>query len=116
VDPAAVEATIRDSIGSARVTSMTQESRYEATQSRPTVWFGAWFAFAGLVVMLTGAAGTFSAVRLWVDSLAAELSLRRAVGASKARIAAFVLARALGIGLEALRSGSSSTSSSSAAR
>ena len=98
VDPSVVEATIRDSIGSARVTSVTPESRYEAMQSRPTVWFGAWFALVGALVMLTGTAGTFSAVRLWVDSLAAELSLRRAVGASKGRIAGFVLARAIGIG------------------
>ena len=98
VDPAIVEATIKDSIGSARVTNVTTELRYEAMQSRPTIWFGAWFALAGLVVMLTGTAGTFSAVRLWVDSLASELSLRRAVGASRTRIAGFVLTRALGIG------------------
>ncbi|HKP30934.1 MAG TPA: FtsX-like permease family protein [Gemmatimonadales bacterium] len=98
IDPAVVEATIRDSIGSARVTRVTAESRYDAMQSRPTVWFGVWFALAGVVVMLTGTAGTFSAVRLWVDSLAAELSLRRAVGASGVRIAGFVLSRALGIG------------------
>jgi hypothetical protein len=98
MDPSAIEATIRDSIGSAKVTSVTPESRYDTMQSRPAVWFGAWFALAGLIVMLTGTSGTFSAVKLWVDSLAAELSLRRAVGASKARIAGFVLARALGIG------------------
>jgi cell division protein FtsX len=98
VDRSAIEAAIRDTIGSARVTSMTPEASYVALKSRPTIWFGAWFAFAGFVVMLTGTAGTFSAVRLWVESLAAELSLRRAVGASRARIAGFVLVRALGIG------------------
>ena len=63
----------------------------------PLSWFGGWFALSGLVVLFTGTAGTFSTVRLWVDSLAVELSLRRAVGASRVRIAGFVLIKVLGI-------------------
>ena len=98
INPAEVEAAILDTIGSARVTGQIPEADYAEIQSRPTRWFGAWFALAGVVVLLIGTAGTFSAVRLWVDSLAAELSLRRAVGASRIRIAGFVLFRSLGIG------------------
>ena len=98
LNPAAIEAAIHDTIGSARVTGQLAEADYAEIQSRPTFWFGAWFALAGVVVLLIGTAGTFSAVRLWVDSLAAELSLRRAVGASRVRIAGFVMIRALGIG------------------
>lgn len=97
VNQAGVEAAIRDTIVSARVTSVIEESRYEALQSRPTLWFGAWFALAGVIVLLTGTVGTFNTVRLWVDSMASELALRRAVGASRVRIAGFVLVRALGI-------------------
>ena len=99
VDSAAVLATIRDTIGAGVVRSITQEGDYVAAQMAPLSWFGGWFALAGLVVLFTGTAGTFSTVRLWVDSLAAELSLRRAVGANRFRIASFVLMRALGIGV-----------------
>ena len=98
VDRSAIEAAIFDTIGPARITGMSPEASYVVRQAQPTIWFGAWFAFAGVIVLLTGTAGTFSTVRLWVDSLAAELSIRRAVGASRARIAGFMLVRALGIG------------------
>ena len=99
VDSAAVLATIRDTIGAGVIRSVTAETDYVAAQQKPLSWFGGWFALAGLVVLITGMGGTFSTVRLWVDSLAAELSLRRAVGANRARIAGFVLIRALGISL-----------------
>ena len=98
VDSAAVLAAIRDTIGAGSVRSVTAESDYVAAKREPLSWFGGWFALAGLVVLLTGIGGTFSTVRLWVDSLATELSLRRAVGATRARIAGFVMIRALGIG------------------
>ena len=97
VDRSAVEAVIRDSITAGKVTSVMSESGYKARQSRPAVWFGAWFALAGAVVLLTGIGGTMSSVRLWVESLGAEISLRRAVGASRTRIAGFVLAGTIGI-------------------
>ena len=99
VDSAAVLAAIRDTIGAGVVRSVSREGDYLAAQMGPLSWFGGWFALAGLVVLFTGTAGTFSTVRLWVDSLAAELSLRRAVGANRFRIASFVLIRALGIGV-----------------
>lgn len=99
VDTAAVAAAIHDTIGAGHMRGITTERDYGAAQAAPLSWFGGWFGVAGLVVLLTGVAGTFSTVRWWVDSLAAELSLRRAVGASRFRIAGFVLSRAMGIGI-----------------
>jgi hypothetical protein len=99
VDSAAILATIRDTIGTAAIRSVATEREYVAAQRGPILWFGGWFALAGIVVLSTGTAGTFNTVRLWVDSLAAELSLRRAVGANRVHIATFVLSRALGIGV-----------------
>ena len=99
VDSAAILATIRDTIGPGVIRSIRAETDYVAAQQKPLSWFGGWFALAGLVVLITGVGGTFSTVRLWVNSLATELSLRRAVGANRTRIAGFVLIRALGIGV-----------------
>jgi len=98
MDRAALLATIEDTLGTGRVHGVLEENDYRAAESAPVRWFGGWLAAAALVVLLTSAAGTFSTVRWWVESLSGELSLRRAVGASRVRIAGFVLSRATGIG------------------
>jgi ABC-type antimicrobial peptide transport system permease subunit len=90
-------AAINDTIGGGRIRAISGQRDYLAAQSGPLRWFGGWFLAGGLIILLTGSTGTMSTVRLWVDSLATELALRRAVGASRIRIAGFVLVRALGI-------------------
>jgi ABC-type antimicrobial peptide transport system permease subunit len=64
-------------------------------QARAIRWFGAGFGVAASLVLIMALTGTFFAMRAWIASVAWELGLRRAVGARRHQIAAFVLWRAI---------------------
>jgi hypothetical protein len=70
------------------------EAAVVAREAGPLAWFGRWFSVLGWAMLLITAASTFVLMRLWVRSLRAELGLRRAVGARRRHLLAYVLIRA----------------------
>jgi hypothetical protein len=76
-----------------------------AEAAAPVAWFGRRFTLVGLVVLLAALAGTFGTMRMWVWSMAAELAARRAVGASRPRIIAWVLRHTIGTGTKGVLAG-----------
>jgi ABC-type antimicrobial peptide transport system permease subunit len=60
----------------------------------PVSWFARWFRLQGFAALVLATAGVLGLMRLWVEALRPELAIRRAVGARRLTIAAFVLARA----------------------
>jgi hypothetical protein len=64
-------------------------------EANPLRWFAAWFRLGGLVMLAIALLGTFTTLRMWVRSRAAELGLRRSVGATKLSVAMFVLRHAV---------------------
>ena len=80
-------------------TSRLTESELAADELRPLRWFAGRIAFEGWAALILACGGTFSLIRLWVLSLLSELGLRRAVGARRGDVIAFVLLRAAGVGL-----------------
>ena len=62
-------------------------------------WFARRFGFIGAIIFLVAMVGTFDTMRMWLRGLSHELAIRRAVGATKHRIAWWVLARAAGAGI-----------------
>ncbi len=62
-------------------------------------WFGRWFLVEGVALLVLATGGAFVAMLLWVRGLWPELAVRRAVGATRARVLAWVLVRAAGAGL-----------------
>ncbi|MGN6390868.1 MAG: FtsX-like permease family protein [Gemmatimonadales bacterium] len=75
------------------------EAAVWADDRAPIAWFGRWFSVEGWITLFLAAVGTVAQMRLWVGSLAPELGLRRALGASRARTLALVLGRAARVGL-----------------
>ena len=82
------------------VRGVTGEREVRAREARVLGWFGAGLAGAGVVTLVVGVIGVFGTTRLWVRSQAFELALRRAVGASRVRLAASLYGRAtlMGVG------------------
>jgi putative ABC transport system permease protein len=76
-----------------------------AASAVPIEWFGRRFLLIGVVVLSAAIAGTFGTMRMWVRSMAAELAARRAVGASRPRIVAWVLWHTLGTGFKGVAAG-----------
>jgi len=76
-----------------------------ASAVRPVRWFGRWFTVAGLVVLLGAVAGTFSTMRMWVDSMVAEVAARRAVGATRTRIVMWAFRLTAGVGIKGVLAG-----------
>jgi putative ABC transport system permease protein len=70
-----------------------------AAEAAPVVWFSRWFAVEGWATLAIAVVGTFSLMRIWVLSLRPELGVRRAVGASRARLMLGILMRAGRTGL-----------------
>jgi putative ABC transport system permease protein len=70
-----------------------------AAEVAPLVWFSRWFAVEGWTTLVIAVVGTFTLMRIWVLSLRPELGIRRAVGASRARLLLAIFARAARTGL-----------------
>lgn len=90
---------VRDALGSTAARVVRLDARaFLATQAAPLLWFARAFQTEGWVLLVLATAGTFVVMQLWVISLQMELGVRRAVGARRAHILGFVLARAAGVG------------------
>ena len=83
----------------ARVTSISSEAFIVGQETAAIRWFARRFGFIGAVIFLVAMVGTFDTMRMWLRGLSHELAIRRAVGATKHRIAWWVLARAAGAGI-----------------
>ncbi len=79
---------------------ITTPAEVLAAAVHPVRWFGHWFTAVGLVVLLAALAGTFGTMQLWVRSVSGEIASRRAVGATRLRIVAWVLTRTAGTGVK----------------
>src|SRR5262249_18524299 len=75
------------------------EWEMKADELRPLQWFAGRISVVGWTALILACCGTLSLIRLWVLSLLSELGLRRAVGARRRDVLAFVLSRATGAGL-----------------
>jgi hypothetical protein len=95
-----VTGAIEGTIGTpSRDITVTSESGILAAEGAPLNWFGRWFGLEGWVALLIAALGTFAVMRLWVLSLLPELGVRRAVGARRRHLFAFILFRAMGVAI-----------------
>lgn len=104
----AIQGTDADSLGAgvpAAASPRGTSADVLAAATVPIEWFGRRFLLIGVVVLIAAIAGTFGTMRMWVRSMAAELAARRAVGASRARIIAWVLRHTLGTGLKGVAAG-----------
>lgn len=74
-------AAIAAALGSGTdIVSVADETAYLAAQRRPFAWLGAWFGFLGSVGMVVAIGGMVTIMLLWINSIAGELALRRAIG------------------------------------
>ncbi|MGH7498694.1 MAG: FtsX-like permease family protein [Gemmatimonadales bacterium] len=99
VDATAVAAVNRALAAAGRPPAHVRESELVAAEALPLRWFARWFGFEGWAMLALACGGTFALMRLWVLSLLTELGLRRAMGARRWQLIAFVLLRAAGVGL-----------------
>lgn len=76
-----------------RLTSLGTVAGQRASQRRATRWIGAALAVSAILVLAMALLGTIATARIWADSIAWELALRRGVGATRRRMAGFVLVR-----------------------
>lgn len=90
VDRALRQAPGRRLAGLARVS----EAGLLAAEAAPLGWFGRMLGAAGSALVAIATLGTFAVMWLWVASLLRELGVRRAVGARRRDVLAFVLSRA----------------------
>ena len=77
----------------ARLTSLGSVAGHRDSQRRATRWIGGALAISAILVLAMALLGTIATARVWADSIAWELALRRGVGASRRRMAGFVLVR-----------------------
>jgi hypothetical protein len=76
-----------------------------AGQAAPLRWFAAQFGLQGWAMLAIAALGSMAVTRLWVASLLGELGVRRALGARRRRIVAYVLLRAAAIAVAGIAGG-----------
>ena len=89
-----------DTLGDgARITSISTASAIVGQEGAAIRWFARRFGFIGALIFLVAMVGTFDTMRMWLRGLSHELAIRRAVGATRRRIAWWVLARAAGAGI-----------------
>ena len=87
---AAARAALGPTAGPFRTTSISAIHRAEDT---PVRWFAALFGLVGCALLIVATTGTATVVHQWIASLKVELGVRRAVGASRRKVIAFVLVR-----------------------
>lgn len=93
-------AVVAAALGSGtNIVSVVDEEIYFAAQRRPFAWLGAWFGAIGGVGAVVAIAGMVTIMLLWINSIAGELALRRAVGATRWSVLGFVALRGLGVGV-----------------
>jgi predicted lysophospholipase L1 biosynthesis ABC-type transport system permease subunit len=83
----------------------TNLSRIRAGEAAPVRWFARWIAFEGWVTVLVAAVGMFAVMRIWVRSLLPELGVRRALGATRARVLALVVRQAAAVAVAGIVAG-----------
>jgi hypothetical protein len=99
-DGSAARLLVIDTLGRhARITSISSEASMLGQETAAIRWFARRFGFIGAIIFLVAMVGTFDTMRMWLRGLSHELAIRRAVGATKHRIAWWVLARAAGAGI-----------------
>jgi putative ABC transport system permease protein len=76
-----------------------------AGQMAPLRWFAAAFSLQGWAMLAIAAVGSLAVTRLWVTSLRGELGVRRALGAGRRQIVAYVLLRAAAVGAAGILGG-----------
>jgi hypothetical protein len=94
---AVVERQLRATMGRGTQVVRESASRVLAAQAAPYRWFGRMFSAEGWVTLALATLGTFVVMRLWMTSLLYELGVRRAVGARRRDLLAFVMARVVGV-------------------
>lgn len=75
------------------VTEPSSITELRARESELLGWFGTWLGLVGLAAALAAGGGVCWAVAMWVRAQAPEVAIRRAVGASRRTVVAFVLGR-----------------------
>ena len=78
---------------SSSVASLGSLAQQRATQQRAGRWIGASLGVSALLVLAMALIGTTATARMWSDSMAWEIALRRGVGATRRRMAGFILLR-----------------------
>jgi len=92
----AVSGALAASFTPGSVTSVpVSEAGVLSAEAAPLRWFAGMFDVEGFGLLAIAAIGTFAMMWLWVASLLAELGVRRAVGARRRSVMAYVLWRAL---------------------
>jgi hypothetical protein len=92
---AVVERQLRATMGRGTQVVRESASRVLAAQAAPYRWFGRMFGVEGWATLAVATLGTFVVMRLWMMSLRYELGVRRAVGARRRDLLAFVMGTAL---------------------
>lgn len=87
-----------DLLTTGSLSGATSVSALVAAQMAPLRWFAAVFGLQGWAMLAIAAVGTLAVTRLWVTSLLGELGVRRALGARRRQIVAYVLLRAAAVG------------------
>jgi len=80
------------------------EAERARQDAAPVQWLAFWFKVAGWAMLGIAVVGTFTILSMWVRSRAAELVLRRSVGATRFRLTLYVVNRTMvvavgGVGL-----------------
>ncbi len=82
--------------GSTTVRSVSEAGLLSA-DAAPLRWFAGMFGLEGFGLLAIATIGTFAMMWLWVHSLLVELGIRRAVGARRRSVMAYVLWRAVAV-------------------
>jgi hypothetical protein len=103
--PRNLEAQLAGVLGAhSRMGPLVSEEERARHDAAPVQWLAFWFKIAGWAMLGIAVVGTFTILSMWVRSRAAELVLRRSVGATRLRITLYVISRTMvvavgGVGL-----------------
>ena len=92
---AAISGDIAATVAGPAAIARVSEADLLAAEVKPLRWFVRLFTAEGWALLAVATVGTFAMMWLWVSSLLGEVGVRRAVGARRLRVLAYVLARAL---------------------